>query len=38
MCCWEFVSRVPYASTGFGSKVVCFIDEKAASQSVFVMK
>ena len=43
--CWSgdvsscaFVSRVPCASTGLGSKIVCSTDEKVAEQSVFVMK
>ena len=29
VCCWAFVSHVPYASKGLGSKIVCSIDEKA---------
>ena len=30
VCCWAFVSRVPWASVGLGSKIVCSIDEKVA--------
>ena len=37
VCCWAFVSRVPCASTGLGSKIVCSIDEKDAWEGVFVM-
>ena len=30
VCCWVFVSRVPCASMGLRSKLVCSIDEKVA--------
>ena len=30
VCCWAFVSQVPYASMGLGSKIVCSIDENVA--------
>ena len=30
VCCWAFVSRVPCASMGLGSQIVCSIDEKVA--------